>query len=181
MSVQNIECEIRSFLTKDQYDNLIEWFNKEAEFLGEDEQITYYFNSKQDLRIQKNNNFSKIWLKEGDIHDEHRKELEIRCDQKDFEKLEQLFLSLGYGVEIKWFRKRRAYKWSDIEVALDYTKGYGFIVELEKTTSEDKKEEAIDYLKNKLRELDISLTAKEEFNAKYEYYKQNWRRLVRDF
>lgn len=177
-SMQNIECEIRSFITENQYNELIKRFKKEAEFLGEDEQMTYYFDSKQDLRIQRNSNFSKIWLKKGEIHDEHREEVEIKCEREDFQKLEKLFLALGYSVEIKWFRKRHSFKWGDIDVAVDHTKGYGYIIELEKMTTEDQKEKVTEYLKNKLKELDISLTPKEVFSEKYQYYKQYWINLI---
>ncbi|TRZ65046.1 MAG: CYTH domain-containing protein [Spirochaetia bacterium] len=174
----NIECEIRSFITENQHKGLIERFKKDAEFLGEDEQITYYFDSKQDLRIQKNSKYSKIWLKKGEIHDEHREEIEVKLDKEDFDRLEQLFLALGYKVEIKWFRKRRSFKWDDIDVALDYTKGYGYIIELEKMTIEAEKEKVFAYLKDKLQELNVQLTPKEKFNEKYQYYKQNWRQLI---
>jgi len=56
----NIEVEIRSFLTKERYEELIEFFKENAKFVGEDEQETIYFDSDNDVRIQKNNYFSKI-------------------------------------------------------------------------------------------------------------------------
>jgi uncharacterized protein YjbK len=46
-----IEVEIRSFITEEQYDNLLNFFKKNAKFVKEDEQETYYFESEQDLRI----------------------------------------------------------------------------------------------------------------------------------
>jgi len=174
----NIECEVRSFLTEKQYKDLLIRLKKSANFLGEDEQVNHYFDSKQDLRIQRNKIYSKIWLKKGAMHDEHREEIEIKINREDFEKAEQIFLALGYKVEIKWFRKRFSFKWADINVELDYTKGYGYILELEKMTSENKKEETIKHLKEKLQELGIPLTPKAEFDEKYAYYKQNWRQLT---
>lgn len=176
--MQTIECEVRSFITKEQYKSLLERFKKEAVFVGEDEQLTYYFDSKEDLRIQRSNNFSKIWLKKGRIHDEHREEIEIKCKKGDFEKLEQCFLALGYNVEIKWFRTRRTFKWGEVDVMLDYTKGYGYIIELEKMSSERDKEATVDFLKSKMRELGVALTPKEEFERKYRYYKEHWKQLV---
>ncbi len=178
--MKNIECEIRSFITKSQHNSLIKRLKKEARFLGEDEQTTYYFDSEQDLRIQKNSKFSKIWLKNGQIHDEDREEIEVRTDKNDFKKLEQIFLTLGYKIEIKWFRKRHSFKWNNIDVAIDFTKGYGYIIELEKMATEKQKLKTLEYLKNKLNELNIPLTPKEEFNKKYQYYKENWRQLVQN-
>jgi len=174
----NIEVEIRSFISKEQYNELLEFFKKEAEFINEDFQETYYFNTKEDLRIQRNNFFSKIWLKKGNVHDEQREEIEVKFKREDFEKLEKLFLDLGINIEIKWFRKRHAFKWQDIDVAVDYTKGYGYIIELEKMSNEENKDQTLELLKQKLKLLDIPLTPREEFDKKYNYYKENWRNLV---
>ena len=63
MATKNIECEIRSFISEKEYKKLIARFKKEAEFLGADEQVTYYFDSKEDLRIQKNEDMDE---KRGD-------------------------------------------------------------------------------------------------------------------
>ena len=90
----NIEVEIRSFLTKERYEELIEFFKENAKFVGEDEQETIYFDSDNDVRIQKNNYFSKIQMKKGQIHDETREEIEVKCDREDFDKLLQIFESL---------------------------------------------------------------------------------------
>ena len=56
--MENIEVEIKSFITKEEYDELVKFFRKNAEFINEDNQTTYYFDCEQDLRIQKNDFFS---------------------------------------------------------------------------------------------------------------------------
>ena len=174
----SIEVEIRSFISKEKFDALLDFFKKNASLVKEDYQETFYFDCDQDLRIQRNSFFSKICLKKGNIHDDYREEIEIKFDRDEFEKLEKLFLSLGYNVEIKWFRKRFEFKWDDIKVCLDYTKGYGYIIELEKICSENKKELEFERLKQKLKSLGVEITPKEEFNKKFLYYKKNWRSLV---
>ena len=175
----NIEVEIRSFITKEQYEKLLEFFKKEGELVKEDYQETYYFDTDEDLRIQKNKFFSKIWLKKGKIHDDHREEIEIKFDKDDFAKLEKLFLNIGMNIDIKWFRTRYAFKWQDVEASVDYTKGYGYIIELEKMSTEEEKEKALELLKEKLKQLKIPLTPKEEFKKKYEFYKKNWQKLTK--
>lgn len=200
MDYKPIEVEIRTFLTKDQYHQLIHFFTTHGQFLNEDEQVTYYFESPHidsppigrpsiglspihpppDLRIQKNKFYSKVWLKKGKLHDEQREEIEIRLPVEDFEKLEKLFLSLGYLVSIQWFRKRHSFQWQGIDVAVDYTKGYGYILELEKMAAEEEKEEVLRLLKEKLAELNLLETPKGEFEQKYQYYKENWRKLVKE-
>ena len=94
-----IEVELRSFISKQKYDELLLFFKNNAEYCGEDDQETFYFDAAEDVRIQRNNTFSKIWMKKGKIHDEQREELEIKFAISDFEKLESLFLSLGFNIK----------------------------------------------------------------------------------
>lgn len=172
--------EIRSLITKEQYEELLDLFKKNAKLEKEDYQETYYYDSLQDLRIQKNNFFSKIWMKLGKLHDEAREEIEIKAPKEDFEKLEKIFSSLGFEVRVKWFRKRKEFNWGDIKVCLDYTKGYGYIIELEKIAEESEKIEIAEMLKKKMSGLGINITPKEDFDKKYQDYKQNWKELIKD-
>lgn len=173
-----VEIEIRSFISKEKYAELLDFLHQNTTFVSEDYQETYYFDSKEDIRIQRNNSYSKIWMKRGKIHDDAREEVEIKFNRGDFEKLEQLFLAAGLNVQIKWFRNRHTFRWDDIDVMLDCTKGYGHIIELEQITDGEEKEKTLDKLKQKLASLNVILTPKEEFNHKYAYYKEHWKELT---
>ncbi|MEK6812588.1 MAG: CYTH domain-containing protein [Nanoarchaeota archaeon] len=170
--------EVRSFLTKKQFTNLLTFFTTHATPVQEDDQETFYFSGDADLRIQRNSFYSKVWLKKGKMHDAHREEIEIRFQREDFPLLEQLFLTLGFEVSIKWFRKRSTFKWKDMTVCLDFTKGYGYIIELEKMVSSDEKESTHQYLKEQLQSLEISLTPREEFEQRFQHYKDHWKTLI---
>ncbi len=178
--MKNIEVELRSFVDETKYSELINFFDQKAKFLKEDNQITHYFTWDKDLRIQKNNFFSKIRMKKWEIHDNYREELEIKFDKEDFEKLQQLFVSLWYEIEITWIRKRLQFDRDGIEVSLDFTKGYGYIIELEIMTTDLEKEEALETIRKKFAELEIPITPKEEFTSKYEWYKTNRKTLIED-
>ena len=173
-----IEFEIRSFITEEKYNELLEFFRRNAEFVKEDLQETHYFDCEQDLRIQKNNLGSKIWLKKGKIHDDAREEIEVFTKENSFENLGKLFSALGHKVEIKWLRKRNEFNWNGIKVCLDFTKGYGYIIELERIGLEENKEKILEELRGRLRDLNIFETAKEIFEEKYNYYKEHWRELI---
>jgi predicted adenylyl cyclase CyaB len=177
--MKNIEVEIRSFISKEKYEKLLEFFKQNAELIKEDFQETHYFDCEEDLRIQKNNFGSKIWMKKGQIHDDAREEIEIKTQNEDFENLQKLFKTLNYNTEIIWLRTRHEFNWNNITVCIDYTKGYGYIIELEKMSEENEKEKTLEELKQKLNELNIPLTPKEEFKNKYEHYKENWRELIK--
>lgn len=179
MTKRNIEVEIRSFVSKKKYNELLRFFQKNGRFLGRDSQTTYYYRSPWDLRIQKSNFFSRIWLKKGKIHDTAREELEIRFDRNDFEKLKTLFDILGYKIDIKWLRTRHSFIWKGIDVAIDYTKGYGYIIELEKVTNLKNQEKTVDRLRKILKKLKISETPRKIFDDKFEYYRKNWKKLIK--
>ena len=177
--MKNIEVEVRSFISKGQYEKLLDFFKKNSKMIKEnDNQETFYFDCDQDLRIQRNNFFSKIWMKKGKLHDKYREEIEIKFDKNEFENLEKLFLTLGYKIKVKWFRNRSEFKWDDITVSLDFTKGHGYIIELEKMCSERAKKREFVFLKQKLKSLNIDITPKEEFDKKSKYYMKNWKSLV---
>lgn len=178
MSEKNIEVEVRSFITQEQYNKLLDFFREKAELVKEDVQETHYFDCEQDLRIQKNNSGAKLWLKKGKIHEDAREEIEIKVTSEDFNKLGEIFGNIGLGVEIKWFRDRKQFNFNGIKACLDYTKGYGYILELEKMASENEKEKIIEELKLKFKELGIEITPKEKFDEQYENYKKNWRNLI---
>ncbi len=175
---KKIEVEIQSFITKDEYEKLIYFFNENAEFIKEDFQETYYFDENSNLRIQRNNKGAKLWHKSGNVHDQFMEEIEIEAKREDFEKLEKFLNKLGHEVKIKWFRTRKQYNWDGIKVCLDYTRNYGYIIELEKITSDSLKRDVLDLLKSKFYELGIQETPKEIFNEKYEYYINNWEEMI---
>lgn len=164
-----IEVEVRSFLSKKQYEALDLFFQENAEFVAEDIQETVYLEAPLDLRIQKNNNGVKIWTKGGKIHDSAREEIELFCRTEDYHSALLLFKKLGFPPYISWWRKRRMYNWRKVVVALDYTRHYGYILELEKIVTNNRNKALIS-LSALMAELNIVPTPQEVFNTHYETY-----------
>lgn len=177
--MKNIEIEVRSFITEGEYKKLQKKIDKEAKFLDEIQEETVYFKgAKGDLRLRRDQNQVYIIFKKGKIHDDFREEIEIKCNRNDFKKIEKLFKKLGFKEEIKWFRKRRVYRWKGTKVFLDDTKGYGFIIELEKIGKVGEERKIHQQLENKLKSLGIKITPKQIFDKKFEYYKCNWQKIL---
>ena len=172
------EVEARSFITKNQYNRLIKFFNKKAKLLKRIKDKTFYFKAKKDLRIREDGKYSYLILKGGKIHDDYRSEIEIKFNREDFSKLEELLLALGFPVKVKWFRKRNVYQWRDLKAYLDYTRGYGYIIELEKIAQKGNLAKIHQELNHKLKYLGIKPTPKKESNKKFNYYLKNWRRIL---
>jgi len=175
---KKIEIEIQSFITKEQYEALMNFFKQNAKFVKDDFQETFYFDENSNLRIQRNSDGAKLWHKSGNVHDEFMEEIEIPVKRDDFENLERFLNKLGHKVKIKWLRNRNQFDWNGVKVCLDDTRGYGYIIELEKIGSEKNKKRILEELKQKFNELNIPLTSKEEFMNKYNYYKEHWRELI---
>ena len=176
--MKQIEVEVRSFIDKKKYEELMDFFNKNGVGTGSDTQETYYYDGKHDLRIQKNSICSKVWLKKGEMHDECREEIEIKSDTKDFENLEKLYKTLGYKVKIKWFRDRNEFEWKGTKISLDYTRGYGYIIELERISDLKDKEKELEVIKKQIAELKIKITPKQEFADRFAKYELNWKKLT---
>lgn len=182
----SLEIEIKTLLTFEQYQSLFLLFHKEAVVLNFEEQETYYFDCAQDLRIQKSSKSAKICLKKGKLHDEAREEIEIPVAHEHFPALEKLMLELGYGVKVKWFRKRYTFAWQGIKAMLDDTKGYGQILELEQVLESREGEvvevgverETLHFLHEKLAQLGLKATPREIFDERYNYYIAHWQELV---
>ncbi len=172
---KNIEVEVRSFISEKQYEELLNFFKEKAKLLKEDLQETIYFDCEEDLRIQKNKFFSKIWMKKGKLHDDKREEIEVKTKKEDFNKIKKIFNYLGYNTEIKWIRERNIFLWNDVTVCLDYTKGFGYIIEMEKLTDEVNSEKEYLNIKKNLKSLNIKITPKKEFEKRFKYYKNNWK------
>jgi len=179
MNNQDIEVEIRSFVSDKQYNAILSKLEKTAKYVSETEEETVYFSSDKDLRLRRNRKEASIILKEGKIHDNFRKEYEVKFNVVDFEKMEDLLKSLGYEIKIKWFRRRLKYEQDDVKIFLDETRGYGKIIEIEKMVNLGEEKIVYKNLENRLKDFDIKITSKDEFNSAFEYYKNNWESLIK--
>lgn len=178
--MQNIEVEARSFVTDEQYDAIKRTLDRDFAFVKELKEVTVYFSGEKDLRMRRSETGASVILKEGKLHDDYRKEFEIGIEREDFDDMVELFRSLGYEIEIEWHRCRLEYELGGVKVLLDDTRGYGKILELEKLAEEGREREAHQELETEMEKFGLgALTNKEEFNRRFEYYKQNWQTLIR--
>jgi len=176
--MKKFEVEVRSFISNSQYKNLIKELKRIAKFKGEINEETVYCGS-EGLRIRKNDKSAYLIFKSGKIHQDFRREIEVKFKREDFEKMKELFERIGFPIKAVWLRKRKIYRWEGIKVLLDDTKGYGKIIELEKIVKGKDKEKTFADLKTKLLLLGIKkITPKEIFDKKFKYYLKNWKKLI---
>ena len=172
-----VNVEIRSFIKPEKYKELIEKYNN---ILHTEKQISYFFNSKEDFRFMKTKMYSEICLKEGKMHDDIKSEKIVKIDSKYNNNMEYVLNDLGYIPQVKWFRTRsKANLDFGIDLCLDYTVGYGYIIEVSKNIEDNSKSDLTKIeLGNYLESLDIDITSKDEFNKKYNDYVLNWEKFT---
>ncbi len=176
--MKNIEVEIRSFISDEDYVRLVGFMETEAELVRDEEEETVYFSGENDLRIQRRSSGAKIILKKGNIHDTHREENEVNFHREDFGKIETILIGAGLKVEIRWFRKRKEFLWKGVKVCVDKTKGYGNIIEIEIMSDEGDVDASKKKISSLMKELGVAQTPRYVFEDRFEYYKKNWERLV---
>ncbi|MBW6440834.1 CYTH domain-containing protein [Patescibacteria group bacterium] len=179
MEKGNIEVEIRSFITDDQYKILSSKLRLNSEFNKELNEETIYFSGEKDLRLRRNEKNAYLIYKKGELHDKFREEFEIKFAVEDFEKIKKLFETLGYEIEIIWLRKRMEFLQEDFKILLDDTRGYGKIIEIEKMVHSGEENNTYMRLEKKLMKLGIKISTKKEFDYAFEYYKKNWQSLIK--
>lgn len=176
--MKNIEVEVRTLISSSEYKNLAKKLRKIAKFKGKVKEETVYFGSER-LRVRKNDKASYLILKSGKIHQDWRREIEIKFKKEDFEKMKDILKAIGFPIKAVWRRKRKIFSWNGIKVFLDDTKGYGKIIELEKIVEKEDEEKTSSELKEKLLSLGIKkITSRAVFNKKFKKYLKNWKKLI---
>ncbi len=176
-----IEVEQRSFITREKHDELLNKFKTENIEIKTESQITYYYKGEKDFRLMITKDYCQLWVKEGKLHDDAREELVVKVEKEYEESLKKMLNKIGFMEQIKWYRVRNSLMWNNIYVTLDYTHGYGYVLEMEKLVDSNHSIEAIkDLLQSCFEQLGVEITDKKSFLEKYEDYKINWIKYTKD-
>lgn len=156
---KQIEIEFRSLLKKEKYYALKNFLNENADDLGEDDKDVYFFLLPNKIvKVTKNvsKKTAKIVIKlnrlgRGSCNFE---EIEIPINLSDFNNTVKLFKELPFDQIQNSYQKRHNYFYNGVELALKYTKSWGYHLELEimvdKKSKSKKSEEKIRAVAKKL-------------------------------
>ncbi len=169
-ATQNIEVELRSRFSKEKYDELLAFLEKNATHLGVDDKRIWFFVMSDKLlkvthNISKKN--GKITLKLTKIgHGSSFEEIEFLIDEKDIEKAVKLFTTLGHEYLFEPTILRRDFEYKGVEFALKYSKTWGYHLELEVLlSSKEGEKEAEAHIREVAQELNIPIMTEEELLA----------------
>lgn len=163
-----IEIEKRGLLTLEKYNELLSFLDKNAESLGEDDKdVVYYIYSNKLLKVVNNlsKKNAKVSLKMNKLGDGASTfETEVVFSSDDFEKMKYIFDIVGQSPQtIEGGQKRKNYFYQGCEIAMKWSKDYGYHFEIEKVT--ENKEDVIRMeqdISNVANELGLSPMTDEE-------------------
>lgn len=171
---KNIEIELRGPLSKEEFDNLVSFFEIEGKKNGEKDRVLIDYstflddeikNRKKDIRLRVTNGIPEIIVKIGNWgENEHRKELSVLTKTGDFDTLVEIFATLGFNKGMLCIRKSKIYEYKNIEFALVEVPGHSYYYEAEKMATEQNDANIIiDEIQNVCKELNLNIFDKDQF------------------
>lgn len=176
-----IEVEHRAMISKEKYDELLEFLKSNAEDLGEDDKTTYFF-ILPDKLLKVVDNISKksakIVLKLTKIgHGSDFEEIEIPIAPKDADQVADIFKILGFTDVHKSFQKRQNFIYKGVELAIKYSKVWRHHVELEIMIDDmSRKAGAEEKIKAVAKELGLRLMSQKELKEFTEQVEEEFRK-----
>jgi len=164
----NIEVEIRGFLNKNKYKKLISFLDKHSRVKDIDHRETVFFIiPKKTLKVTKqiSKNSAKIALKVGEIGRNIQEEYEVSIDPQDFDLMVNLFKKLGFTQVQYTLQKRNNYRYKNYEIAVKWSKDWGYHFEIEKVIQDPAlAEETKRELNQFARKLGLKTMSEREFS-----------------
>jgi adenylate cyclase class IV len=163
--MKTIEIEFRARFGKKKYESLKRFLGARAKDLGEDDKDVHFFMFPDKL-VKVVDNVSrksaKIVLKLNKIgRGSDFEEIEIPVPRKDFGKAGRMFLGMfGAKNHMRSFQKRRNYLYKGVELALKWSKVWGYHLELEMVVDNIRKKAIAEKkIRTVAEELDVILMA----------------------
>jgi len=178
------EVEVSSLLKPAGYKRLYKYLEKNSKLINKEEAETVVLAASQgDLRLVRANDKVKLICKTGDVFQEVRAEMEVLVDIKDADKLEEIFLALGFKIACQYKKKRVHFRWQGTKISLDNIKGFGLMIEMEKLVDARLVKKSEIELREKLQKLldslEIPTTPVVKLNKMYRNYLDNWQVLIK--
>ncbi len=178
------EVEVRNILKPQGYRKLDNYLKKHARLIDQKQEETICFRVKGgDLLLRRNNDEVKLTYKDKDVTHDIRAEMEVLMELNDFDAIQEMLLALKFAIKMKWYKKRKIYRWQGVIVALDNVKGQGLSMEMEKLVDGRLCKKAQTELQLRMEklldELNIRIYPKKDLNAMMNYYSKHWEKLIK--
>lgn len=171
---KSFEIEVRGPLQAEKYQDLKNFFIKEAKFLAERKRLFIDYSTflesegirerKRDIRLRITNGKPEIIIKTGGWGgSDQREEFSIFTEEGSFDRLVQVFHILGYSKGILAIRNSILYEYRGIEFALVEVPNHSYYFEAEKMVEESDKAITFEEIKQLCNDLNLSIFNDQEF------------------
>src|SRR3989344_3656193 len=171
----NIEVEYRGMLTKEKFDALKKFLEKEGEFVKEKDRfsIIYFPRGKErlkvsksplDLRVRITNKKAEIVMKYGrNSGNDARKEFSFPIDSEKFGEATEFFKILGFYYGALQATRTYVYMYKGIEFALVDVPGWGYYYEAEIMAESNTVDSANKKIESVCQELELKILNDKDF------------------
>lgn len=167
---KQIEIEMRAMFDEDKHEELEKFLNENAEDLGEDNKdVNFYLLTNTFAKVTKN--FSKdtakmtVKLNRPGRGSSDFEEIEFPINPDDFEKASKLMENLPFDEVQNSYQERHNYMYKGVELALKYTKSWGYHLELEVLVDDKKhQEKAEEKIHEVAKELGVKILSEQELD-----------------
>lgn len=166
-SVKNIEVELRARFGKEKYDQVLKFLLQHAQDLGADDKRVWFF-VMPDRLLKVTHNISKkngkITLKLTKIgHGSSFEEIEFPIAEQDVEKAVQIFTGIGHDYLVEPTILRHDFQYKGVEIALKYSKTWGYHMELEiLLNTKEGEQEAEQKIRDVASEIGVEIMSEQE-------------------
>ena len=158
----------RTYVSKEQTNKIITYFNEVADKKKEEKQIIYNYHSEDDFRLIRTNEYVTLDLKSNDGED-------IVYIHKKYEKnMINILTHIGSYVAVKRFRTRHIYNYDNLYITIDENVKYGNVFRI---CCEEKDEVKIKKLYDYF---EIEESSMDKFEELYSKYRNSWADLTKD-
>lgn len=158
----------RTYVSKEQTNKIITYFNEVADKKKEEKQIIYNYHSEDDFRLIRTNEYVTLDLKSNDGED-------IVYIHKKYEKnMINILTHIGSYVAVKRFRTRHIYNYDNLYITIDENVKYGNVFRI---CCEEKDEVKIKKLYDYF---EIEESSMGKFEELYSKYRNSWADLTKD-
>ena len=181
---KNIEVELRGPLDEKTYNELIEYLDKNGEFIDEQNRFLVDYSTflegvsgrKSDIRTRVTNGKVELIVKKGKFGGHSREEVSVFIEGGNLKNALAFMALLGYKNGITAHKGIKKYMIDGIEVTIHEMKKcknpkeiHSRFYEAEIMTDDESKNDAIEKIQNFLQELDLNVYEEEDF---YEYIRK---------
>lgn len=174
MNRKNIEVEVRGPLSKEEFQNLIIFFETKTIKICDKDRVLLDYSTflddeiesrKKDIRLRVTNGVPEIIVKLGEWGEkEQRKELSVFAKSGEFDTLVEIFGELGFSKAMLCERKSKVYKYKGIEFALVEVPNHSYYFEAEKmATNENEANKLHAEIEEVCKELNLKIYDKKAF------------------